>query len=56
MAEIQVRADMVAQTAAQIVVDIVNGVATAEDYEPVTNVAVDKVYEDGIEAALEVAF
>ena len=56
LAEIQVRADMVAQTAAQIIVDIVNGVATAEDYEPVTNVAVDKVYEDGIEAALEVAF
>lgn len=56
LAEVQVRLDLVAQTAAQIAVDIVNGVATAEDYEPVTNVAVDKVYEDGIEAALEVAF
>lgn len=56
LAEVQVRLDLVAQTAAQIAVDIVNGVKTADDYEPVTNVAVDKVYEDGIEAALEVAF
>ncbi len=56
LAEVQVRLDLVAQTAAQIAVDIVNGVKTADDYEPVTNVAVDKVYEDDIEAALEVAF
>ena len=51
LAEVQVRLDLVAQTAAQIAVDIVNGVKTADDYEPVTNVAVDKVYEDAIEAA-----
>ena len=56
LAEVQVRLDLVAQTAAQIAVDIVNGVKTADDYEPVTNVAVDKVYEDDNEAALEVAF
>lgn len=55
-AAVQVRLDLVAQTAAQICVDIINGVKTADDFEPVTSVPVDKVYEDGIEDALKVAF
>lgn len=56
LAEVQVRLDLVAQTAAQICVDIVTGAKTADDYEPVTNVATDKVYEADIEEALKVAF
>lgn len=56
LAEVQVRLDLVAQTAAQICVDIVNGVKTAQDYESITSVATDKVYESDIEEALKVAF
>lgn len=55
-AAVQVRLDLVAQTAAQICVDIINGVTTAEDYEPITSVPVEKVYEADIEEALKVAF
>lgn len=56
LAAVQVRLDLVAQTAAQICVDIVTGAKTADDYEPITSVPTDKVYEDGIEEALKVAF
>ena len=56
MALIQVRPDKISAAAAQICIDLVNGAASAEDYEPVTNVPVYKLYEEGIAAAREVAF